>query len=109
MAPWFNYFQVTKQLEECDKLLLEKAKRLINDEKQILGLMGPSVFNTEFWKSTGKSESQLIERKETFDKIIELLQLSYIHNLKKTRPFIIDRFIEPSMRNHTNLIEMQDL
>jgi len=100
---------MTKQLEECDGLLLEKAKGMINDKQQLFQFQLGSVFNKEFWQSTGKSDSQLKQRKESFGSIIELLQLSYIHNLKKTRAIITDRFIGPSMRNQTNLIEMQDL
>ena len=105
VAPWFNYFQMTKQLEECDKLLLENAKRMIN------GTENSHKFN-ELWHRTDKSQSQLFERKETFGKIIELFHLSYIHNLNWTRLFI-DDFIARSMSTdtnfHNNFVEMQDL
>ena len=65
----------------------------------------------DLWHRTGKSESQLKQRKEDFGKIIELFHLSYIHNLEFTRLFI-DTFIARSMSNdnfHNNFVEMQDL
>ena len=97
---------MTEELKECDNLLKEKAKRMVNYKGR-----GPQKVDDELWHKTCKSESQLIERKETFDKIIELLHLSYIHNLEFTRLFI-DTFIARSMSNdnfHNNFIEMQDL
>ena len=103
MAPWFNYFQMTKQLEECDKLLKEKAKRLIKYKE---------LEFQELWHSTKcKSQSQLKQRKETFDKIIELLQLSNIYNLNDTRLYITYHFIEQSMYTNlnNNFLEMHDL
>ena len=98
VAPWFNYFQMTKQLNECDNLLIEKAKRLINSKKT-------HKINSE-WHRTGKSESQLKQRKEDFGKIIELFHLSYIHNLDKTR-LLIDIFIGISMRRPRHLLELK--
>lgn len=66
-------------------------------------------FNTEYWKSTGKSESELNERKTNFRSIIDLLKISCIYNLPKTRAFTTDRFIRPSMHQHNNFLEMHDL
>lgn len=102
MVPWFNYFQMKKQLEECDKLLLEKAKRLINYK-------GYKEFDLEeLWDSTGKSESQLNERKESFGKIVELFQLSCIYNIEKTRERMT-LFMKVSTTCGSNFLEMQDL
>ena len=92
---------MTKQLNECDNILTEKAKRLINYKKS-------HKINSELWHRTGKSLAQLKQRKEDFGKIIELFHLSYIHNLSKTR-LSIDTFIGISMRSPHHLLEMQDL
>ena len=79
MAPWFNYFQMTKQLEECDKLLKEKAKHIIHYK-------GYKKFDLEeLWNRTKCKSESLNERKEAFGKIIELLRISCIYNLPKTR------------------------
>ena len=77
---------MTKQLEECDELLVEKAKQMTKVQEISIGpFVGlGSTFDIVFWESKDKSESQLNERKETFGKIIELLRLSCIYNLKKT-------------------------
>ena len=100
VAPWFNYFQMTKQLEECDKLLLENAKRMINDTEN------SHKFN-ELWHRTDKSQSQLFERKETFGKIIDLLRSSCIYNLETTG-CMIKSFIRKSMYTR-NILDMKDL
>jgi len=101
VAPWFNYFQMTEQLKECDNILAEKAQRMINYKEH------PHKVNEELWHKTDKSESQLKLRKENFNKIIDLLHLSYIYNLNFTQWFIHD-FIESSMYND-HFLEMHDL
>ena len=92
---------MTKQLDECDGLLLEKAERIIGYKEN------SHIINDELWHRTGKSEAQLNERKENFSKIIELLHLSYIHNLNKTRAFT-HTFIAARF-SISNFLEMHDL
>jgi len=95
---------MTKQLNECDNLLIEKATRMVRYKNS-------RKIKEELWHKS-KSESQLKQRKETFDYLIDLLHLSCIHNLNKTRLFI-DTFIARSTSNtnihNNNFVEMQDL
>ena len=103
VATWFNYFQMTKQLDECDNILAKKAELLINYKES-------HKINEELWYSTGKSLAQLKQRKEDFGKIIELLYLSYIHNLEKTRitaAYFIELTI--SLTGGDHFLETRDL
>lgn len=91
LAPMFHEFLMGKQLDECDEILATKVAYLSRKEVSP-GTPRPRIPRCDAWyrcvdkdSTTAKPHLDLKKRKETFAEIVELLEFSCLHDLKKAK------------------------
>lgn len=97
LSPSFHEFQMNRHLEKCDGILADKVtfltrKKRDDDDAEI-------KYDASFWDRVGVNAESgrtkkpmlvLKERKEAFEEIIELLQLSCMYGLVRTKEAVED-------------------
>lgn len=80
LVPWFHEFGMPRYLVDCDMILRDEVKQL--SASVPTEMRSPPSYNSSFWRRSDRTSCH--ERRERFDKLIELLQFACTYGLPKT-------------------------